>query len=301
MTNPIITVTELNNRLKKHKSYTVVIDCRFSLADTDLGENQYHKGHIPGAYYFHLDRDLSGKKQVHGGRHPLPDPKQLSVKLGNAGVNTQTPVVVYDDSRFGFAARAWWILNYLGHSNVSVLDGGYKAWRDAGLPIDRRTPPTKAGKFKPRVNSDWTLDVTDIQESLKSNKPNYTLIDSREAKRYQGLEEPIDPIAGHIPGALNFPWQDVSNEQGFFNTADVQKARWQPVKDHPLVIYCGSGVTACVNLLSLAAADIPARLYPGSWSDWCSYPDTPIQQDTPIQKDTPIPLATDTADLTREQ
>lgn len=270
-TAPIISVSQLKDLL--NKPYTVVLDCRFSLADTTLGERQYQEGHIPGAYYFHLDRDLSGAKGPHGGRHPLPDPEALTQKLRQAGVNDKTPVVIYDDSRFGFAARAWWLLRYLGHEECYILDGGFKAWCAAGMTVDRRIPAEKSGRFTPQVNSDWLLSCDDIRAALDSGA--YTLVDSREAKRYQGLEEPIDPIAGHIPGALNFPWQEVTNDRGYLKSHSNHSERWLSVKDQPLAVYCGSGVTACVNLLSLYIAGIPAKLYAGSWSDWCSYEDTP--------------------------
>ncbi len=277
MKSPIISVSALKDLLKKPKNQTVIIDCRFSLADTELGERQYQQGHIPGAYYFHLDRDLSGPRLQHGGRHPLPDPDRLADKLSTAGVNALTPVVIYDDSRFGFAARAWWLLRYLGHDNVAVLDGGYQAWVDAGQAIDKRTPPAKTGRFVPHVREDWILSMDAIRNDRNSATPQLTLIDSREAKRYQGLEEPIDPIAGHIPGALNFPWQEATDEQGFAIPLSAHRTRWQTQQGQTLAVYCGSGVTACANLLSLTLAGIPAKLYPGSWSDWCSYPDTPKQ------------------------
>ena len=277
MNSPIISVTALKELLKDPSSQAVVIDCRFSLADTSLGEQQYQQGHIPGAHYFHLDRDLSGPKQPNGrgGRHPLPDPEPLTQKLRAAGVNALTPVVVYDDSRFGFAARAWWLLRYLGHEQVAVLDGGYQAWLQAGEAVDKRAPASKAGQFEPAPRRDWIVDIDEIRQDMATATPQLTLIDSREARRYQGFEEPIDPIAGHIPGALNRPWQEVSNEQGFAVSAEAQQARWQGLQGRSLAVYCGSGVTACANLLSLAIAGIPAKLYPGSWSDWCAYPDTP--------------------------
>jgi len=269
-TAPVISVSQLNELLKKQ---AVVLDCRFSLADTGLGEKQYREGHIPGAYYFHLDRDLSGQTGPHGGRHPLPDIEALAIKLRDAGVNDITPVVVYDDSRFGFAARSWWLLRYMGHDQTYILDGGFQAWCEAGMNIDRRIPAAKSGRFSPKVNSDWLLNVDDVREAVDSG--TYTLVDSREAKRYQGLEEPIDPVAGHIPGALNFPWQEVTDDRGYIKPHNNHRKRWQAVKEKPLAVYCGSGVTACANLLSLFIAGIPAKLYPGSWSDWCSYEDTP--------------------------
>mgnify|MGYP000073648859 CR=1 FL=1 len=271
--NPIVSCAELAELIEKKS--VVILDCRFSLSDTELGTQQYRQGHIPGAHYLHLDRDLSGPKGIHGGRHPLPNPAQLAAKLGELGIDGNTRVVAYDDSRFSYAARTWWLLRYLGHESVAVLDGGFQAWRDAGLAEEQFTAKPPRTEFTPRVKDDWIIDSADIRKSIAAATPTCRLIDSRDPKRYQCLEEPIDPVAGHIPGALNFLYLEASDERGFFKSAEAQKARWQTLTGQPLAAYCGSGVTACVNLLSLAVAGIPAKLYPGSWSDWCSYDDTP--------------------------
>lgn len=256
----------------------VVVDCRFALADTGLGERQYAEAHIPGAAYLHLDRDLSGAKAAHGGRHPLPDVDVLAAKLSAIGINSEPPtlVVAYDDSRFGFAARLWWLLRYLGHERVQVLDGGFAAWRAAGLPVSQGresdTPAqARSGHFVPRVQAQRVVDI-DYVKTVR-DRTDVTLIDSREERRYLGLEEPIDPIAGHIPGAKNFPWQQVTDDRAQLRSEAEQRAHWGEVaKADELVVYCGSGVTASVNLLSLAEIGRDdAKLYAGSWSDWCSY------------------------------
>jgi thiosulfate/3-mercaptopyruvate sulfurtransferase len=250
---------------------TVVADCRFALQDAGLGERQYALGHIPGSRYLHLDRDLSSPKQEHGGRHPLPDAAQFERALRACGVNDDTLVVAYDDSRGAFAARLWWLLRYFGHDRVRVLDGGYRAWCEAGLPVATDVAPSAAGAFTARARPELLVD-RDAVIGLRG-APDHLLVDSREPPRYLGLEEPIDPHAGHIEGARNHPWQEVTDERGYFKAADAQRARWgDALATDDIVVYCGSGVTACVNLLALAELGRDdARLYAGSWSDWCSY------------------------------
>lgn len=264
MNTALITVSLLQARIGKG---VVILDCRFNLADKSLGYQQYRESHLPGAFYFDLENDLSGAKGKHGGRHPLPNPEELAQKLRDAGVSQQSLVVVYDDSRMAYAARAWWLLRYLGHENVAILDGGYQAWCNAGGALDRREPFIKGGTFKP---GDPLVSYIDYSE-LVENSDHLTVVDSRESRRYAGLEEPIDPVAGHIPGAVNYFWQEVTDEQGFIKPLDWQQQRWKELAGQEIVVYCGSGVTACVNLLSLHLSGIQAKLYPGSWSDWCSY------------------------------
>ncbi len=250
----------------------VIIDCRFSLADAELGQKQYQESHIPGAFYLDLNRDLASPVDKHGGRHPLPNIAELTDKLSAIGIDFQnTLVVVYDNSRLAFAARLWWLLRYMGHSKVAVLDGGFSGWKAAGYPVTNILPEPREGVFVPELRSNWIVDI----EAVKARKdlPGKVLVDSRESDRYLGLREPIDPIAGHIPGAVNYPWQDVTDEGSKVRSPSEQKQRWSELEtDAEIMVYCGSGVTACVNLLSLEIAGIPnAKLYPGSWSDWCSY------------------------------
>jgi thiosulfate/3-mercaptopyruvate sulfurtransferase len=257
-----------SEQLKAQLTKVVIFDCRFHLMNKSLGSEQYRTGHIPGAYYLDLEKDLSSAVETHGGRHPLPDIETFSKKLRAAGVHQHSVIVVYDDSRMAYAARAWWLLRYCGHQQVVILDGGFNSWVAAGGAIDRREPAQKNGTFKAVVQQDWIVNRTDILQA----GPSFTLIDSREAKRFRGEEEPIDPIAGHIPRAVNYLWQDATTEQGFIKPEDAQRQRWEDLdKRDNLVVYCGSGVTACVNLLSLEMSGIKAKLYPGSWSDWCSY------------------------------
>jgi thiosulfate/3-mercaptopyruvate sulfurtransferase len=250
----------------------VVVDCRFALTEPELGHQQYQISHIQGAHYLDLNQDLSSPVNRHGGRHPLPNPTELANKLGAIGINFQeTLVVAYDDSRLAFASRLWWLLRYMGHEKVALLDGGWKAWQAGGYAVTDALPTPQPGSFAPQLHSDWVVDM----ETLKVCKdlPGVVVIDSRESDRYLGKREPIDPIAGHIPGAINYPWQDVTNAQGYLYSISEQQQRWVDVEPNTeILVYCGSGVTACVNLLSLELAGIhTGKLYAGGWSDWCSY------------------------------
>jgi thiosulfate/3-mercaptopyruvate sulfurtransferase len=250
----------------------VIVDCRFSLADPELGRKQYLDSHIPRASYLDLNADLSSPVQTHGGRHPLPGANALSQKLANIGINfADTLVVAYDDSRFGFASRLWWLLGYLGHDRAAVLDGGLAQWVKAGYPVTAELPIPKVGKFSPQVRTDWVVDIETVKAT--QNQPGKILVDSRESDRYRGDREPIDPIAGHIPGAVNYPWQDASSADGYLHSKKTQRQRWANLDgSEEIIVYCGSGVTACVNLLSLELAGFSkTKLYAGSWSDWCSY------------------------------
>jgi thiosulfate/3-mercaptopyruvate sulfurtransferase len=270
----VVPATWLHENLNNPR--LVVIDCRFSLADPQQGRQQYEAAHIPGAYFLDLNQDLSSPVQLHGGRHPLPDPIELAKTLSCFGIrsgNGQEPswVVAYDDSRFAFAARLWWLLRYMGHDQVAVLDGGLSAWRQAGYALTSDMSLPRAGQFVPRLRTNWVVDIESVKQ--RKDSPSVVLIDSREGDRYRGEREPIDPIAGHIPGAVNYPWQDVTDAQGYVRPASEQQQRWASLPQHEeRIVYCGSGVTACVNLLSLEMAGIShSQLYVGSWSDWCSY------------------------------
>jgi thiosulfate/3-mercaptopyruvate sulfurtransferase len=269
MMQPIVSASWLCEHLEDPQ--LTIADCRFSLTEPELGHQQYQNSHIPSAYYLDLNRDLSSPVQKHGGRHPLPSPTELADKLSSMGVDSQTLVVAYDDSRFAFAARLWWLLRYMGHERVAVLDGGFQGWQIAGYPVTDIIPDPKQGKFVPHLQP---LQVVDI-EAVKARKdlPGVVLVDSRESDRYRGDTEPIDPIAGHIPGAVNYPWQEVTDSQGNLKSVSEQLRRWENLEQSKeILVYCGSGVTACVNLLSLEMAGIHAgKLYAGSWSDWCSY------------------------------
>jgi thiosulfate/3-mercaptopyruvate sulfurtransferase len=251
-----------------------IVDCRFSLAQPELGRQQYEAGHIPGAYYLDLNQDLSSPVGKRGGRHPLPDTSILAKKLETMGIQSANPtrVIVYDDSRFAFAARLWWLLRYLGHAEVAVLDGGWGAWQEAGYPTTTEIPVAKSGEFVPHIQTNWVVDRDQVR--LRKESAGVALVDAREGDRYRGEREPIDPVAGHIPGAINLPWQEVTDAQGWAKSPQAQRDRWTTVADaEEIIVYCGSGVTACVNLLSLELAGMNhGKLYAGSWSDWCASP-----------------------------
>ena len=248
----------------------VVFDCRFSLADPAEGEALYRRGHVPGAFYLDLERDLSGPVVEHGGRHPLPDPGRLARRLADCGVGRDSRVIAYDDSRIAFASRLWWLMRSLGYRPPRLLDGGYQGFLAAGGVPEMAVPQVDA--VNPVTTGEFT-GYCDIEGLRQAQASGSLLVDSREAKRYQGLEEPIDPVAGHIPGAVNRPWQGVTGDDGRVRPAADQQAHWgDALESDELVVYCGSGVTACVNLFSLALLGREdATLYAGSWSDWCSY------------------------------
>jgi len=272
--HPVVSAAWLHDHLNDPQ--VVVVDCRFALMQPELGQQQYRTSHIPGAYYLDLNRDLSSPVGQYGGRHPLPDPEEFAAKLrvigvDSEGLNGPTLVVAYDDSRLAFASRLWWLLRYLGHSNVAVLDGGFTPWQAAGYPVTAELPTPQTGNFAPQQQPEQLVDINVVK--ARKDVPNVILVDSRESDRYRGEREPIDPVAGHIPGAVNYPWQEVTNEQGYLRPTVEQRDRWTEVASaEEILVYCGSGVTACVNLLSLELAGInKGKLYAGSWSDWCSY------------------------------
>ena len=250
----------------------VIVDCRFSLAEPQLGRQQYQESHIKGAYYLDLNQDLSSPVGEHGGRHPLPNPIELADKLSAIGVNSQkTLVVAYDDSRLAFASRLWWLLRYLGHKQVAVLDGGFSAWKKAEYPVTNIIAETQEATFTPNLQPQMVVDLSIVKSRKDSQE--VALVDSRERERYLGITEPIDKIAGHIPGAINYPWQQVTDSSGYILAQQQQRQRWLELENpKEIFVYCGSGVTACVNLLSLEMAGIhTGKLYAGSWSDWISY------------------------------
>ncbi|WP_020558406.1 sulfurtransferase [Thiofilum flexile] len=254
----------------------LILDCRFSLADTELGRFMYEGSHIQGAYYLHLDHDLSSPITPLTGRHPMPDAEQLSAKLRACGLNNDTQVVVYDDNIGAMAARAWWLLRWLGHDQVAVLDGGFDAWQKAQAPVTSELPAPRQGHFTAHSRADYSVEANALMQ------PNHAwqLVDARAAERFRGEKEPIDPIAGHIPNAWNRPLTD--NVAGiYFKAPEVLRAEWEALlKDTPVeqvVHMCGSGVTACHNQLAMEHAGLTgSKLYPGSWSEWIRDPERPI-------------------------
>ncbi|TCP29810.1 thiosulfate/3-mercaptopyruvate sulfurtransferase [Scopulibacillus darangshiensis] len=255
----------------------VIADCRFNLQDPREGRRQYNKAHLPHAVYFDLEKDLSRQATRHGGRHPLPDVKDLAFKLGNSGVDHRKTVIAYDDQGGAFAARLWWLLNYFGHDKVLVMDEGFSAWHKEGYPVENDRPAPHPTQFVPKVHNEMIVTHVDVC-SLLENKDNVALIDSRARSRYLGEEEPMDAKAGHIPGAENWFWKENLTPEGKWKTEPELKNRFASLENKKsITVYCGSGVTACPNILGLQKAGFTnVKLYPGSWSDWISYEEYPI-------------------------
>jgi thiosulfate/3-mercaptopyruvate sulfurtransferase len=257
----------------------LIIDCRFYLQDPLKGRHEYLNDHIPGAHHFDLELDLSGPKQQHGGRHPLPPMEKLKEKLEAVGATNEKTILLYDTQNGAMASRLWWLLTYMGHSRTFILNGGYDNWKRKGYPVTADLPDViQKGHFKLDLQEDMVANAQEIFANLPSiEKGERYLIDSREQKRYLGIEEPIDHKAGHIPGARNFFWGDNLNgdEWKNLNALKFRFSDMDPAKD--VIVYCGSGVTACPNVLALKGAGFTnVKLYPGSWSDWVSYEDFPI-------------------------
>lgn len=276
-----ITVAALARCLRRPN--VVVADCRFDLADADAGRRAYARGHIPGAVYFDLEDDLSAPATSTGGRHPLPPLQRFVDVLERAGIGNDTTVVCYDDGDTSMAARLWWMLRNAGHDDVFVLDGGFVAWRAAGFAVDEKIPKPTRGRFTPRPRPELAASMDDVRAMLDAGRG--VLIDSRAAERYRGEIEPLDPVAGHIPGAVNVPWTENISSAGTFHDGERCAARFQRWRDESeLVVHCGSGVTGCVNLLALRRAGIDAaKLYVGGWSDWCSADENPVATPDGVQ------------------
>lgn len=261
----------------------VLLDCRYSLEDADYGQRSYAEGHIAGAHFADLGRDLSAPviKGVTG-RHPLPEPAQLQERLQRWGIDADSKVVVYDDGPGAYAARAWWLLTWLGkRDGVFLLDGGLAAWHAAGLPLSLDAASAEPGDFVGTPDDTRVVDAAHLQARLYD--PQLTLLDARALPRFLGEVEPIDPVAGHIPGAQCAAFTENLGPDGRFLPAEQLRARFDaqlhgwPVEQ--AVAYCGSGVTACHNLFAMALAGYPlATLYPGSWSDWITDPQRPVEK-----------------------
>jgi thiosulfate/3-mercaptopyruvate sulfurtransferase len=252
----------------------VLLDVRWRLAGPP-GIDSYRQGHLPGAVFVDLDRDLAGPPGP-AGRHPLPDPAAFQAAMRAAGVSRDRPVVVYDDSDATSAARGWWTLRYFGHPDVRVLDGGYRAWAGAGLPVSADEPAPGPGDFSAEPGQMPLLDAAGAQETARTG----LLLDARAGERYRGETEPVDPVAGHIPGAVSAPTAGNVNPDGTFKDHAGLAARFaagaDPGPGTPVGSYCGSGVTAAHEVFALALAGIPAALYVGSWSNWVTDPARPV-------------------------
>ncbi|WP_246542692.1 sulfurtransferase [Paludibacterium yongneupense] len=258
----------------------VLLDCRFRMDDPDYGMAAWHLGHLPGAHYLNLDYHLSGVKTGDNGRHPLPDAQRLAVDLGGLGIGPGTQVIAYDDASGQYAARAWWLLRWMGHRAVAVLDGGLPAWVAAGGSMTTAAPDRRSRRFILQSSLAGTVDAEQVRENIDNR--DFVLVDARSAERFRGIGETLDPVAGHIPGALNRCFLDNLDTDGRFKPAAQLQAEWRAtlgdgIAAGQVVHQCGSGVTACVNLLAMEYAGLGgSRLYPGSWSEWCSDPSRPV-------------------------
>lgn len=262
-----------------HDPHWVIFDCRFQLDDPEWGRAEYRRSHVPGALYAHLDQDLSAPKGPHTGRHPLPEAETFTRWLGQQGVDRGKQVLAYDQGGGAYAARLWWMLRWLGHDAVAVLDGGWAAWMQAEYPASDAVPEPAPATFEADVRDGLWLTSEQLEAALSDNRVR--LVDARGAPRFRGETEPLDSRAGHIPGAVNLPFTGNLAEDGRFKPARELEARFRPVVDEsgdrPIVHMCGSGVTACHNLLAMEAAGVQGSLlYPGSWSEWITDPRRPV-------------------------
>ncbi len=265
------------DELSRHPEWRV-FDCRHDLIKHDLGEQQYRASHIPGAAFAHLDRNLSAPKTGANGRHPLPGPQIFIAWLGSQGLKPTDQVVTYDGGPGAMAARLWWMLRWVGHDAVAVLDGGYAKWVKEGRPVTAEIPKFPQTKYTGRLREGMRVDVNAVASGL--GKPGMTLVDARSPARWRGESEPIDPVAGRIPGALNRFNDDNLRPDGTFKRPEVLKHEFLSVlgtrKLSEIVQSCGSGVAACHNLLAMEVAGLKgARLYAGSWSEWIAEPKRP--------------------------
>lgn len=279
----LITAGQLQGLLASTR-LPVLLDCSFDLADTDAGERIWRAGHLPGAHYLHLDRDLSGPKAPAGprspdftGRHPLPDRAGFAATVGRLGIAPGVQVVAYDGQGSPYASRAWWLLRWLGHDEVAVLDGGTAAWTAAGGALTTEAPPTTGGTppYPEQAPAMPTIDAANLLAELG----RVHLIDARAGARFRGEVEPLDPVAGHIPGATQRFFQDNLDADGRFKPSAQLRAEFAALGSAPqnVVHQCGSGVTACHNLLAMTYAGLEgSALYPGSWSEWCADPGRPV-------------------------
>ena len=265
MYRTLIDTTTVCEHLNDHN--WVIVDCRFSLKNVMTGRQAYEMAHIPGAVYADLDQDLSSHEPVTDqGRHPLPSPEQMKSVFGRLGIDASKQVVLYDSFNHAFASRMWWMLRYMGHESVAVLNGGWQAWADADLPTSVGGEQNSPLIFEGETQAGWLVQIAEVSDQMR-------LIDSRSAERYRGEVEPLDAVAGHIPGAANYFYGQHLDQNGRFVPIDQIRANLAPLFEGApaaeATFYCGSGVSACVNLLAATHAGLGnARLYVGSWSEW---------------------------------
>ncbi|MDD5329503.1 MAG: sulfurtransferase, partial [Sulfuricella sp.] len=257
----------------------IVFDCRFTLTDTEAGRKAYERGHIPGSRYAHLDEDLSSPITLASGRHPLPDPQLLAEKLSRWGVDGTKQVVVYDDSFGAMAVRMWWLLRWLGHDAVALLNGGLPRWMRQKNPISTELPEIVPARFIPRPQNGLWADTAEVDQARQDS--SRLVIDARPEDRYSGEREPLDKVAGHIPGSINWTFEENLDLDGTYLPADELREAYlgvlKGIAPEQVIHSCGSGVTASHNILAMEIAGLPGgKLYPGSWSEWIADPSRPV-------------------------
>jgi thiosulfate/3-mercaptopyruvate sulfurtransferase len=258
-----------------------IVDCRHNLSDVAAGERAYHASHIPGARFMHIDRELSGEQTGRNGRHPLPDVSALCDVLGRSGIDASKQVVAYDQNNGMWASRLWWLLHWLGHDAAAVLDGGFDKWMAEGRAVTGDPPDVRQTRFVPMAPRPVVSSADILRHLSEGTTPPLTILDARAPERFRGDIEPLDPVAGHIPGAINRPYGANLTPAGTFKPAELLRAEFAAqlgtTPPAAVVHQCGSGVTACHNMLAMAVAGLPgSRLYPGSWSEWVSDPSRPV-------------------------
>lgn len=257
----------------------VIFDCRFTLSNGDAGSLAYQQGHVPGARYVHLDNDMSSPVTPTSGRHPLPDVNEFSKKLSNWGVDSTKQVVVYDDSFGSMAVKMWWLLRWLGHENVALLDGGLPKWNKQKLPLATELPKIIPAKFTPHLHNEMVADAKEVDRARQERCS--VVIDARPEQRFSGEREPLDKVAGHIPGSLNWVFEENLDFDGTYLPADELREAYlklmHGVNPERVIHSCGSGVTACHNVLAMEIAGLSGgKLYAGSWSEWITDPSRPV-------------------------
>ena len=273
----IVTSEWVSKHLEERDNDLVMVDCRFELQSPDVGKRLYIDNHLPTAVYLDLNKDLSGPTQQHGGNHPLPDMHEFAEKLGNLGIDEKTTVVVYDQANEMYAPRLWWLLTYMGHEDVYVLDGGYEKWVAEGRTVTQEIVTRTPKVFTPHIQEDEKVDMDEVKEKLSNQSA--ILIDSRAKDRYLGKVEPMYSKAGHIPGAKNYFFKGVLKDNGLWkNTQEIEAHFADLPKDQEIIVSCGSGVSACPNIIALKQAGFTnVKLYPGSYSDWISYEENNVE------------------------
>ena len=282
MYDSLISAAQLRDELESPD--LLIIDCRFDLADAGKGERMYHESHLPGAFYAHLDFHLSSPITPRSGRHPLPNRDAFGRWLGECGFDGGQQVIAYDDSGCAMASRLWWLLRCMGHQKVACLDGGWQAWMNVAGPLSADVPETKPGEgFDGGLASGCVAGTAEVVANI--DEQDFLLVDVRAAQRFRGEQEPIDPVAGHVPGAVNLPLTENLDGNGCYKSPALLRELYAPLIERlPVerqVHMCGSGVTACHSVLALAWAGLGLpRVYAGSWSEWIRDPERPVVTET---------------------